>query len=183
MTSSDLSVPARARVLAPIVDEDVPILDGQTRRVGWIAERLAAGLWHTEDVKVLSRVWDRSELTIRNYAAMASTHLELLTGDIDKIRNLSALRLQLLAHDHETDPNARIKATEILLKLTGDLKGGREEKDSMTTSEREQAIIDSIANPDDTMERLLREAFSRGSDRLRALIVEFAPVNTSGEER
>lgn len=177
------SVPARARVLAPIVDEDVPILDGQTRRVGWIAERLAAGLWHTDDIKVLSRVWERSELTIRNYAAMASTHLELLTGDIDKIRNLSALRLQLLAHDHETDPNARIKATEILLKLTGDLKGGREEKESMTTSEREQAIIDSIANPDDAMERLLREAFAKAGDRLRAIAAEYVGVVTEGETK
>ncbi len=175
------SLPARARGI-PLDPEDVPQIESRTKRVGWIAERLAAGLWQPGDAKIIGKEWGRATITVERYAEEASTHLELLTGDIDKIRALSAMRLQLIAHDHETDAHARIKASEVLLKLTGDLKGGREEP-SMTQAEREQAIIDSIAHPDDAMERLLREAFARAGDRLRGLIAEFGGTVTTGEER
>lgn len=177
------AAPARARELrAPRIEpDDVPEFSTVARRVGWIAERIGAGLWHTDDGPVIAEAWGMSAVRVRDYATTAAIHLELVTNGTEKLRRLAALRLENIAHDHETDANARIKASELLLKLTGDLKGGRETP-SMTEQEREAAIVASIREPGEVMTRLLREAFSQPGDGLRALLAEFAVVQV-GEER
>lgn len=177
--------PARARELeAPPVElDDVPQLPSATKRVGWIAERIGAGLWHADDSATIAEAWGMSPRTVVNYATAAHYHLELVTNGTERLRRLAALRLENIAHDHESDPHARIKASELLLKLTGDLKGGRE-LPSMTETERDERIIASLRDPDPHTERLLRAALSEPGEGLVRVLAEFGfgVVNAEGEE-
>lgn len=192
---TNLSIaPARARpdalrdMLGDLADEapvllpdDVPELTDPAERCWWIAMRLAEGTWRTRDLATIAQRWGVTEKYARNYATTAGMFLRLQTNDVDKLAKAAHLRIERRARV-SGDERVQQRADEIILTLTGHLKGGAEQA-SMTTSEREAAIIDSIANPDDGMERLLREAFSRGSDRLRGLIAEFGGTVTTGEER
>lgn len=194
IAASPVMAPARARpdalrdMLGDLADEapillpdDVPELTDPAERCWWIAMRLAEGTWRTRDLATIAQRWGVTERYARNYASTAGMFLRLQTNDVDKLAKAAHLRIERRARVSD-DERVQQRADEIILTLTGHLKGGAEQA-SMTTAEREAAIIDSIANPDDDMERLLREAFSRGSDRLRGLIAEFGGVVTEGEAK
>lgn len=190
-----LTAPARARdrmraVIASLANEEVawdeesvPFVDGTAERCWWIAERLVDGTWRTSLAQVLADRWGCSVSTVQsNYARTAALFTQMVVGDTEGLAELAALRIAKLSQSLDVDPRVQHDASKTLLQLTGHLKGGRETP-SMTEAEREAAIVASIREPGEVMTRLLREAFSQPGDGLRALLAEFAVVNTGGEER
>lgn len=165
-----------------LTHEMVPALETRLARIKWIVQRLNRGLWLTEHAQVLAETWLCTVGAVREYAHVAAAVVEITGNDIETMAREAAQRIVVRGETSE-DERLGNEADKLILQLTGHLKGGRDEQPSMTAAEREQAIIDSIANPDDAMERILREAFSRGSDRLRGILAEHTVLVTEGVTR
>ncbi len=172
----------RARDLPALDVADIPVFDRQAQRVGWIAERIASGQWRTEDIKPIAQAWEKHDVTVRDYATKAAMVVELHTDDIAKIRLAAVVRLHSIGEDYGEATPDRLRATELMLKVTGALRGGSDEH-TPSAAEVNAAIFESVRNPNDEMLVILRRAFSDPSDTLRGLLAEFAVVNAKGEER
>lgn len=181
-TGAARALTARAPELGPLNHEDIPEFVSKIASVGWIAERIALGTWRAADCDALAVRWGRTPTTVRDYATEASTAVQLHAGDIEKIRLAAVVRLQTLASDQGEKTADRLKATELQLRVTGALQGGAEEH-APSAAETRQAILESIRDPGDEMQAILRQAFSDPSDALRALLAEFAVITTEGNER
>lgn len=165
--------------LHPLKPEDVPEIEGRHERTKWVAMRMKRGLWMAVDAVVLANAWGCQVSAVREYAHTAWLAHELATGDAENLAAEAVTRVALRAELAEGQLAHQADVT--LLQLTGHLKGGREVP-SMTQDERERAIVASIREPNETMLRLLREAFSDPGDGLRALLAEFAVVQGTGTE-
>lgn len=189
--NSALTSRARARAqeaaLAPLEVEQVPVFERIAPRYAWLSERIAAGVWRADDTKTVAKAWGLSPATVASYLHQASIFVEMMTGDVQRLRVLSALRLQNISADQELDTlpgglNARVRATELLLKLTGDLAGGREASGDVSEKEMGEQMVEAIRHPDAKMLGWLREALSDPGPELCALLEQVSTFRAEGEE-
>jgi hypothetical protein len=170
----------RAKSGSDLTPEEVPVLDTAARRIAWIAERMAAGLYVTGDHIIAAKKWGLKPRTVEHHVETASKIVEYSTGDLEKLRNLSMTRLESIAAAEGPD---RLRAVQTALQVTGLLRGGALDNPSNGTLTAEQAdyrMVSAIRCPDSRMLGILRAAFQQANPKLRALLDEFTGVLGTG---
>lgn len=142
-------------------------------RIRWLAERLATGEYQRGDADRLAESWGLAVRTVEHDVAAASKALILAADDLGQLRKVIGIRLANLASDPSVEPRDQIRAMEVHARVAGLLKGAVPQTPT-PHAELQAQIVESIRDPNDTMEGLLRDALSNPSARLLALVNEYA---------